>query len=79
MQKWEYLYLISVNFVITHINGKLDNEFNVGFLGKVKGKNVFEVLNDLGYQGWEAVGINKNFASERAPATIDILLKRPIS
>ena len=69
MQKWEYIFLISTinengDWVPKRINGVVLPEWAVG-------KEMYEISNELGEQGWELVSIAVAENSYR------IVFKRP--
>ena len=57
MQKWEYQYIvINLNNVVETINGVRVTKGN-SFTG-IQGERVWEFLNSMGREGWEAVGLD---------------------
>ena len=52
MQKWEYLVVIHIVFGKYSVNGYEAPE--------LKGKKDYDVLNELGGQGWELINVEKN-------------------
>lgn len=67
MQKWEYLWIrVAPNDRVFSINERSIGE--VPLFRQTKGPSIWEVMNELGEQGWEAVGVADSYI---------IVMKRP--
>jgi hypothetical protein len=75
MQKWEYVYLQinGVNQVIA-INGSKTG--SQGFFASRSANLIWDVLGQLGQQGWEVAGFTMSKVGEYGSPRV--ILKRPI-
>ena len=70
MQKWEYMVVMGISNLVSLINGKRAEDLKIPLFGPIKGKDVYEFINELGSQGWEAVSITTE------SSRFTVLLKR---
>ena len=77
MQKWEYLYVVSIGGTVVRINRET---FRIPtMLDEINDDvSIFTFLDEFGQKGWEAVGFDVAKIEENGRGTIHMLLKRPI-
>jgi len=72
MQKWEYLTFREHGGVVKHINGQQASGF-LATLGFGNGTRPYEMLNKLGQDGWELIGLSSDTANG-----LNYVFKRPL-
>lgn len=86
MKKWDYITLIADSYLrVEEKNGEkvkqIEEEYQ-GLLGKGKDKrypHLFNILQELGKQGWEVCGMSPNrTALEGRIDSVCVILKRPL-
>lgn len=80
MQKWEYLYVQTLDDRILRVNGQLYGKYTVASPG-TPGEPIHDFLNRVGREGWELVGVVNTYtnANETGLTTYhNLFLKRGV-
>ena len=77
MQKYEYLLVAHVNYIVKSVGGE-EVEGSSEAFGAPKGPQVQELANELGQQGWEMVSAQYSHFPNGPGFVGDVWFKRPL-